>query len=106
MTCPFCDNQTVFLREDPSTHKYFVECQTCFARGPLAPSGLTAFDLWRDRQTSRIATFPSRDAALARDPRATPLFDQFPGHDTPAWALGFLVSDNEIHYLRLNGTYK
>ena len=107
--CPFCDEPFVFLKTDLISNKYFVECQTCFARGPLAQSGLSAFDAWKTRKTSPIATFFCREAALvsvAKHPDAIPLFDRFPGHDNPSWALGILISDNEIHYLRMNGTYK
>lgn len=109
MNCPFCESAIFFLRQDPASNKYYAECQDCFARGPLANSGLAAIDLWKARHTSRIATFPSFEAARqspAFDLRATPLYGFYPGKDTLSWALGIIVSDNEVHYLRLNGSYK
>lgn len=106
-SCPFCSCQIFFIKtEGPS---FYAECQDCQARGPLGATAMDAFHLWQSRQTHRIATFPSREAALASpalDPRAIALYDQFPGEPLPAWALGILSAVDVIHYLRLDGSYK
>lgn len=51
--CPFCNEkrQTMLAVYQDESGDYFVECRSCFARGPSRVSHISAIRWWNDRES-------------------------------------------------------
>lgn len=80
--CPFCGHKAIALawtRDENNLKEFFVECQTCKARGPERYKSEPAKEAWNERQNGSIDCGKQVSKSSLKAPGDSRKFPESPG---------------------------